>query len=514
MLDLKDVIEYALQIADAIQAAHAKDITHRDIKSDNVMVTADGRIKVMDFGLAKLKGALQLTKSTSTVGTLAYMAPEQLQGKDTDSRMDIFSFGVVLYEMLTGKLPFQAEYEAALMYSVVNTEPESATKYRPDLSSEMLHLLNRALEKDPDDRYQTMQEVLIDLRRSKRDTSKVIPRPPAEMLASKETGTSTERRSMSERKRFSLYIGIISVIVFFIAVGIWFWFSESKPKAPHLVNPVQVTTAIGIEDYPALSPDGRMIAYQSDQSGNLDIWIRQIDGGSTVNLTEDYAGSDRCPSWSPDGNLIAFWSEREGGGCYIIPALGGAVRKVSSLPRIASIQPPQWSPDCNELAYQNSDWAWKFFIEIVSLQRGTTRTIPLPGPKYDPKGFELNWSPDGKYFTYGTAWGYSSALSSLWLVRSSDGQGMPVTQEGAFDRNPNWSTDGRTILFLTNRGGSLDLWHQQITMDGKPDGSPQLTTAGLGIRYASLARDGKKIAYSSGRRVSNLWRIAILSGNN
>jgi serine/threonine protein kinase len=142
-LQLKNLIEYAIQIAEALNAAHNQNIVHRDIKSENIMVTPTNQFKVMDFGLAKLKGTAKLTKTSSTVGTLAYMSPEQIQGSEVDARSNIFSFSVVLYEMLTGQLPFKAEYESALMYSILNDEPESVEKSRPGLSSELLQVFFR-----------------------------------------------------------------------------------------------------------------------------------------------------------------------------------------------------------------------------------------------------------------------------------------------------------------------------------------------------------------------------------
>jgi serine/threonine protein kinase/tetratricopeptide (TPR) repeat protein len=173
-LKVNEAITYAIQIGEALQEAHSKGIVHRDIKTDNIMVNAKNQVKVMDFGLAKLKGSLKLTKTSSTVGTLAYMAPEQIQGEQVDARSDIFSFGVVLYEMLTGHMPFRGEHEAAMMYSILNEEPESLNKYLPDVPSELLHVLNRALEKDPEERYQTVHDMLIDLRRLKKETTRVV----------------------------------------------------------------------------------------------------------------------------------------------------------------------------------------------------------------------------------------------------------------------------------------------------------------------------------------------------
>jgi tetratricopeptide (TPR) repeat protein/predicted Ser/Thr protein kinase len=177
-LKFEDCIKYAIQIGEALQEAHTHGIVHRDIKAENIMVTKN-QIKVMDFGLAKLKGSLKLTKTSSTIGTLAYMAPEQIEGGEVDARSDIFSFGVVLYEMLTGHTPFRGEHEAAMVYSIVNEEPTPLQKYLPNVPSELAHILDRALEKDPEDRYQSAHDMVIDLRRLKKDSSRVV-RAPAE----------------------------------------------------------------------------------------------------------------------------------------------------------------------------------------------------------------------------------------------------------------------------------------------------------------------------------------------
>ncbi|MDI6767833.1 MAG: serine/threonine-protein kinase [Bacteroidota bacterium] len=173
-LSIENCLTFAIQIGEALQEAHSHGIVHRDVKPENIMVNTKNQIKVMDFGLAKLKGPLKLTRTSSTVGTLAYMAPEQIQGEAVDARGDIFSFGIVLYEMLTGHLPFRGEHEAAMMYSIVNESPEPVQKFRSDLSSELLHILNRALEKDPEDRYQSVHDMVIDLRRVKKETSRVV----------------------------------------------------------------------------------------------------------------------------------------------------------------------------------------------------------------------------------------------------------------------------------------------------------------------------------------------------
>ncbi|MEJ2635226.1 MAG: protein kinase [Calditrichia bacterium] len=224
-LDLKTVINYALQIAEALQAAHEKDIVHRDIKSENIMITGSGQAKIMDFGLARIRGATSLTRSSSTVGTIAYMPPEHLQGREVDARSDIFSFGVVLYEMLTGELPFKGEYDSAMMYSILNEEPEPVQKYRPGLTSEFLHILDRALEKDPENRYQTVRDMMIDLKRLKRDTGSLSLNPPPEI-------PGMQKPQIKNRSKKQLWMGLSALTILLLTV---FWFlghnlSDKNPQ--------------------------------------------------------------------------------------------------------------------------------------------------------------------------------------------------------------------------------------------------------------------------------------------
>ena len=219
LIGIKEVIDYAIQIAEALKAAHSKGIVHRDIKSENIMVTDTNQVKVMDFGLAKLRGEVKLTKTSSTFGTVAYMAPEHIQDQGIDARSDIFSFGVVLYEMLTGQLPFKGEYDSAMMYAIVNEEPEPVQKHRTDLSSEFLHVLNRALEKDPEDRYQSVNDMLIDLKRLKRDTGKVSRESLKEMPVSHVPEKPEAARIKSKKKPFWIGIGTIAILFIF---SIWF----------------------------------------------------------------------------------------------------------------------------------------------------------------------------------------------------------------------------------------------------------------------------------------------------
>jgi serine/threonine protein kinase len=216
---VQDAVTYAIQIGEALAEAHNKGIVHRDVKAENIMVNLKGNIKVMDFGLAKLKGSLKLTKASSTVGTLAYMAPEQIQGGKVDARSDIFSFGVVVFEMLTERMPFRGEHDAAMMYSILNEEPEPIQQYMPDASPEIIHIMSKSLDKDPDDRYQSVSEMVVDLRRVKKDSTKVhrttapVSQKYAASLPQENTVSVPIHTSVQPKKTLLIVAGVIVLVI-------------------------------------------------------------------------------------------------------------------------------------------------------------------------------------------------------------------------------------------------------------------------------------------------------------
>ena len=207
-------IGYGIQIGEALQEAHSKGIVHRDIKADNIIVNSKNQVKVMDFGLAKMKGSMKLTRTSSTVGTLGYMAPEQIQGGEVDARSDIFAFGAVLFEMLTGRLPFRGEHEAAMMYSIINEDPEPLNKYRGDAPEELQRIISRALEKDPEDRYQSAADMVSELRRIQKKTGRITKTIPTVVMPQAATiPPSVRSEGIPTRSRRSLYIGSTVVVL-------------------------------------------------------------------------------------------------------------------------------------------------------------------------------------------------------------------------------------------------------------------------------------------------------------
>ena len=239
-----DVLDLAIQIGEGLLEAHAKEIVHRDIKSENIMVNSRGQVKIMDFGLAKLKGSPQLTQSSTTVGTLAYTAPEQVRGAPSDIRSDIFSFGVVLYEMLAGRVPFRGEHPAALMYSIVHEDPEPLEQYRPNTPPDIVSIVGKALEKDPSDRYQSVAELVVDLKRARRKTSAPSTFPPDESdmrkydnAAQKTKSTTTPHVRQQSRRTFLLSAGVGLLVIAAMVAGYFLLPGHDEPLTSLAVMP-------------------------------------------------------------------------------------------------------------------------------------------------------------------------------------------------------------------------------------------------------------------------------------
>ncbi len=238
-LSMETIISSATQIAEGLQAAHSKGIVHRDIKADNIMVNSSGQIRVMDFGLAKLKGALKLTKVSSTVGTVGYMAPEQIQVGEADVRSDVFAFGVLFFEMLAGRLPFRGEHEAALLYSILNEEPESIRQYRPEISVGVEALLARAMEKNPEDRYQSMADLLSDLRRVQRKSSglsRIQSAATSETQSRSTLGQAGQRSTAGNRTKL-LWGGVLVIVLVATVAGYFLFFKHEEPLTSLAVMP-------------------------------------------------------------------------------------------------------------------------------------------------------------------------------------------------------------------------------------------------------------------------------------
>jgi serine/threonine protein kinase len=270
-LPLATAVSYAIQIGDALQEAHAKNIVHRDIKCENIMINSKNMVKVMDFGLAKLKGSLKLTRTSSTVGTLAYMSPEQIQGGEVDARADIFSFGVVLFEMLTGHLPFRGDHEAAMMYSILNEEPESALKFLPEAPAELLHVFGRALEKNPEERYQSVHDMVIDIRRLHKETTRISR---SSLPAMEEVSRATDTPRPAAKQRRFLIPSVTALVVAVLGITAYFILSPDRGSEAASRMPIAVADFVNQTGEKELDGLSGMLITAMEQSRRLSVLTR------------------------------------------------------------------------------------------------------------------------------------------------------------------------------------------------------------------------------------------------
>lgn len=509
-LTLETASQYAIQIGEALHEAHLKNIVHRDIKADNVMVTSKNKIKVMDFGLAKLKGSLKLTRTSSTVGTLGYMAPEQIQGEEVDSRSDIFSFGVLFFEMLSGKMPFRGEHQAAMVYSIVNEPAEPITRYLPDASVDLVNIFAKALEKNPEERYQTAIDMVVDIRRLKKQTSKIIS---VRSLHQEDFGIEPVvpspgiRQALPASRRASwnspTVLQIALILSLAVIAGLFVFGKTIKSSVPMTVS--QITDMPGEELQPDYSPDGNFVAFAKQEGEEVNIYLQRIGGGNPINLTKDSKSQNNYPAFSPNGDQIAFCSDRDGGGIYLMGSTGESVRRLTKIGNN-----PVWSPDGKKIAYAtepvripqarySTSQLW-----IATVETGVSTLIDS-GDVVQPE-----WSPDGNRIVYwgmlpGTGW------RDLWTIGTDGKNKVRLTNDAAIDWNPIWSPDGHYIYFLSDRSGSMNVWRMGIDeRSGKAHGEPEpVTVPASTCSWLTLSHDGKKVIYSSVERWANIFKMGF-----
>jgi Tol biopolymer transport system component len=490
-MSLTEALATAEQIARGLAVAHARGIVHRDIKPGNIFVLSDGQVKIVDFGLAKLAGQLKLTTTGRTMGTVLYMSPELGRGEEAGPASDVWALGVILYEMVTGELPFKGDYDAAVMYSAMHEDPAPLGTLRPEVPDALEYIIGKALAKKEAERYRDAGELASDLGVLRQQLGRDQP-------ARRETW-----RFRRGKRSLSLVIGAAAIVAAVLAVVWQTSVNRQRHPGPVQGSPRQITSGDFRQDEPAISPDGTRIAFTSDASGNNDIWVIGIRSGNPERLTSE-PSVDFYPAWFADGTAIAFVSDRGGKeGIWKMDQMGGGATLL-----IADAIEPALSPDGKRIAFSIVGPSKRLRIGVAPLA-DPARTTLLTG---DGDGLWHHrcpaWSPDGQAICYATQ-------NDLWTVPSSGGTARQLTKGGAGDTDPMWTTDGKHVLFSSHREGTLALWRV-----GATGGTPERFTWGTGYDHdPSVCADGSRLAYATrtthtGLRVRNLstGKEAMLEG--
>ncbi len=500
-LPVAEALRYAIQIADAMARAHAAGIIHRDLKPANLMVN-DGLVKVLDFGLAKLaetadSEASQATLSMraeapaatvegSILGTVAYMSPEQAEGKKLDPRSDIFSFGSVLYEMLTGRRAFQDETKMSTLAAILTTDPPRLAEVAPGVPRDLDRMVRRCLRKDPARRFQTMADLKVALEELQEEGA--VPAAPVVAV-----------RSRSRLPMAASAAGL-GLILGASLMGLLWWLAGSRGALLPVLT--RITADPGLTTDPAVSANGALLAYASDRGSgqNLDIWVQPVAGGEPIRISRHDA-DDRQPGFSPDGSRIAFRSERDGGGIYVVPALGGLERFL-----VAKGRNPRFSPDSKWIAYTLGGRGFGSSIHVMPAAGGDPRQLApeLRSVK------EPVWSPDGKFVLF---YGGGAGSFGWWLAAPDGGAARRLEISSGFSRAPgvrlgDWGAGGR-LLFTASLRDTTALFQVPITHSHKISDPPRQITAGTGIDAAPVWAGQGRIFFASLTLRTNIWSQAI-----
>jgi Tol biopolymer transport system component/serine/threonine protein kinase len=501
-LRLNETLKLAIQMADALAKAHSAGITHRDLKPTNVMMTEDGLVKVLDFGLAKLtevpesgdeptRTLEQRTEEGTIVGTVSYMSPEQAEGKKVDARADIFSFGSVLYEMATGQQAFHGDSKMSTLAAILQKEPKPITEIAEGIPRDLERIVHRCLRKDRERRWQTMADLKVALQELKEesDSGKLVAAP------------------MMQRTRRWRLIWIIAPLTLLAAAAVAVWFNRSHPEAPEEpLTAVPLTSYPGYEGHASFSPDGNQVAFEWDgeKQDNRDIYVKLIGGGPPLRLTT-HPAEDFSPAWSPDGRSIAFlrWLSLEKVAVLLVPALGGPERKLAE----TGWSHLAWSPDGNSLAISDRTSSNEpVGLFLISIETGEKRRLTSPPAKWLSDA-EPALSPDGRTLAFSRSSG--NDIGDLYLLALSDrggpiGEPKRLTFDNRWTTGPAWSPDGREIIFASGQADNQRLWRMAVSGSGKPQ---RLASVGEGGSEPAVSRQGRRLAYTHALFDENIWRV-------
>lgn len=520
-LRLEEFFSISTQIAEGISWAHKIGIIHRDIKPANIFITKDGVVKILDFGLAKLTGQSMMTKMGSTVGTVAYMSPEQARGEDVDHRTDIWSIGVVMYEMLTGKPPFNSEYEQAMIYSILNEEIKPISSIKSEINPELDTLIMDCLEKDPNERCQSAAEIRRKLKLLAGTTSSSKIKSVSQVkkvLLQTENETSTIESASKKWKWFAIPLMVLMAIALtFLLIK---QLSEPLDVDLSKYNFTPIATDNEPERNVAWSPDGKSIAYIKPVDGYYQIFIRKLDNPLPNQITFLDKEDATRPFWSPDGSLIYFISNLD---LCSTSLNGGEPKKILDSVYAATI-----SPNSEIIAYcrienisrkdSTNSGDYKRSIYIYSLIDGSKR-------KYLPSPFELfgrytgnsmQFSPDGKKIGF-SAWGNDAKDVEFWILNWPGGENAEarkifLTSELSFPSSFSWFPDSRNIILSIGRAGFR---YSDLILGNTETGQLIYLISAVKGEYngGSLSPDGKKIALTKSYYNDNIISLPCDGSN-
>ena len=496
-IPVRKAVEFALQTARGLAAAHDRAIVHRDLKPENLFLTRDGVVKILDFGLAKLI-LPEVTSETSVatasftelgvvLGTAGYMSPEQVRGQVVDRRSDIFSLGAILYEMLRGKQAFEGKTAADTMSAILKEEPAELSASGRSLPPALGRIVDRCLEKDPAERFQSARDLAFNL----------------ELLSREETGSGAAV-ALPARKGRRWRIAALGALALIGAAGLGFLARGLKPRVESS-SPAEwrrLTDFVGMEEFPSLSPDGKSVAFTADVSGRRQIWMRLLAGGTPLQVTQDDA-DHQYPRWSPDSSSLIYFSpsqEPDGDGkIWQISALGGTAR-----PLVSSLGGGDLSHDGKHIAYFHSNQG-DIELAVADPDGSNSRKLVVLPHEYNYS--DLRWSPDDRKlgFQRGRTFDYD-----VFYVPAEGGSLQAITQDGNPLEGFAWLPDGSGVVYSSSRGDTvlylrtMNLWSVQT--GGK--NLRQLTFGETSYISPDLDRQGNIVA--TRRQIQfDIWRYPV-----
>lgn len=517
-MPLRKAIDSGVQIARGLAAAHEKGIVHRDLKPENLFVTKDGRVKILDFGLAKLtqprvtfdQDAPTVSEGTEpgvVMGTVGYMSPEQVCGKAADHRADLFAFGAILYEMLAGQRAFKKPTSAETMNAILNEDPPGISQIVPNLPPGLQRVTHRCLEKNPEQRFQSASDLGFAL----------------EALSDSGSSSGSGLAQASLRNINQRAVAAVILVLSALAVILYLTRSPRTTPTPTLTR---LTWDSGLTTDPALSPDGKLLAYASDRSGeeHLDIYVQQVGGGEPLRLTQG-PGDKREPAFSPDGTTIAF--DSADGGLSLVSALGGTVRKL-----VAEGQGAQFSPDGKRIAYWTGgaggvtlNIPGKTRLYVVDSAGGISKQLR---PDFAGAVFPI-WTPDGRHLLFFGNPDASKVETADWWVTPVDSG--PAVRTGVIETMRSakltgdsqdyfpyeqlaWDPDGTGLILPGRSGDSTNLWRiafslTKFTVTGLPQRLTSGATREESPSAVSLASGTNRVAFASFTENLAVWGLRI-----